>query len=187
MLYKLLILSDEVDDFVREITIDSDATFLDLHNALLDSIGFSKDQMTSFFLCSYDWEKEQEITLVEMDSGSDYDNLVMSETVLADYILDEEQKLLFIFDYLLDRAFFIELKEIIPGKTLISAVCSMSKGLPPTQMIDDNDEVAVLTTTTTIDETFYGDEGFDLEELDEEGFSDLDMEDAPIATEEPNF
>jgi hypothetical protein len=40
MLFRFLILSDEVDDFKREIKIDSEATFLDLHNAILDSVGY---------------------------------------------------------------------------------------------------------------------------------------------------
>lgn len=188
MLYKFVILSDEVDDFLREITIDSEATFYDLHDILLDSIKYSKDQMTSFFICSDDWEKEQEVTLFEMDSGSEYDNLVMSETILSELISDEGQKLMYIFDYLSDRAFFIELKEIVPGKTLKSPICSISKGLPPEQVIIEKDEVAPLTAAVLVDDTFYGDEGYELEELDEEGYSDLDMGEEPIAKEEPtNF
>ena len=67
MLFRFLILSDEVDDFKREIKIDSEATFLDLHNAILDSVGYTKDQMCSFFICEDDWSKKTEITLVEMD------------------------------------------------------------------------------------------------------------------------
>ena len=39
MLFRFLILSDEADDFKREIKIDSEATFLDLQNAILDSVG----------------------------------------------------------------------------------------------------------------------------------------------------
>lgn len=187
MLYKFVILSDEVDDFLREITIDSEATFYDLHDTLLDSIKFSKDQMTSFFVCSDDWEKEQEVTLFEMDSGSEYDNLVMSETVLSELLSDEGQKLMYIFDYLSDRAFFMELKEIIPGKNLTSAVCSMSKGLPPEQVVAEVDEIAPVSAAVLLDDTFYGDEGFDLEELDEEGYSDLNTGEEPVASEEPNF
>ena len=37
MVFRFLILSDEVDDFKREIKIDSEATFLDLYNAIMDS------------------------------------------------------------------------------------------------------------------------------------------------------
>lgn len=73
MVYRFLILSDEVDNFKREIQIDSEATFLELQDAILDSVNFTKDQMTSFFICDDDWSKETEITLVEMDTSSDVD------------------------------------------------------------------------------------------------------------------
>ena len=66
MVFRFLILSDEVDDFKREIKIDSEATFLDLYNAIMDSVGYTKDQMCSFFICDDDWSKNTEITLVEM-------------------------------------------------------------------------------------------------------------------------
>ena len=65
MVYKFTILSDEVDTFVREIAIDSEASFFELHNSILDSVNYEKNQMTSFFICTDDWEKGQEITLVE--------------------------------------------------------------------------------------------------------------------------
>lgn len=37
MVFRFLILSDEVDDFKREIKIDSEATFLDLYNAIMQT------------------------------------------------------------------------------------------------------------------------------------------------------
>ena len=51
MLFRFLILSDEADDFKREIKIDSESTFLDLQNAILDSVGYTKDQMIDVALC----------------------------------------------------------------------------------------------------------------------------------------
>lgn len=56
MIYRFTIISDEVDDFVREIQIDPEATFLDFHEAILKSVGYTNDQMTSFFICDDDWE-----------------------------------------------------------------------------------------------------------------------------------
>ena len=66
MVYKFRIISDEVDDFLREIQIDSEASFYDLHEAILKSTGYKDDQMTSFFICDDDWEKETEITLEDI-------------------------------------------------------------------------------------------------------------------------
>ena len=48
MIYRFTIISDEVDDFVREIQIDPEATFFDFHEAILKSVGYANDQMTSF-------------------------------------------------------------------------------------------------------------------------------------------
>ena len=63
MIYRFTIISDEVDDFVREIQIDPEATFYDFHEAILKSVGYANDQMTSFFICDDDWEKGKEVTL----------------------------------------------------------------------------------------------------------------------------
>ena len=64
MVYRFTIISDEVDDFIREIQIDSEATFFELHEAILKAAKYNDDQLTSFFTCDEDWEKEQEITLL---------------------------------------------------------------------------------------------------------------------------
>ncbi len=169
MLFRFLILSDEVDDFKREIKIDSEATFLDLHNAIVDSVNFERNQMASFFICDDDWSKNTEITLVEMDTSSEVDNYLMEDTKLEDLLEDEHQKLLYVFDYLTERAFFMELREIITGQNLSEAVCTKSIGLPPSQTIDF-DAMDTKITTSDLGEDFYGDSDYDIDELDKDGF-----------------
>lgn len=176
MIFKFLILSDEVDNFKREIKIDADDTFFDFYRAILDCTGFSDKEMASFFITDDKWRKKQEITLVEMDTYSDEDAYTMEECVLNDYLEDEKQKLMFVFDYLTERALFIELSEIITGKSLKSAVCTLSVGEAPVQTVDVEETKTVISTIDT-GETFYGDENFDPDELDAEGFEGL--EDAP--------
>ena len=50
MVYNFRIVSDEVDNFKREIKIDADATFLDLKNAICESVDYDKNQLSSFFI-----------------------------------------------------------------------------------------------------------------------------------------
>lgn len=173
MIFRFLLLSDEVEDFKREIQISADATFLDLHKAIVKSVNYKEGEMTSFFICSDDWEKEQEITLVEMDTSSDEDSYTMDASVLNDFLEDERQKLMYVFDYMTERAFFMELREIITGKDIEKAVCTKSIGNPPAQAVDF-DTVAASSATLDTGENFYGDEGYDLDELDAEGFDGLD-------------
>lgn len=185
MIYKFTVLSDEVDSFVRVIHIDPEATFFDLHTVLLDSVNFDKNQMTSFFICSDDWEKEQEITLIEMDSSSEYDNLVMEDTKLEELITDEKQKLLYVFDMIADRAFFIELSDIIPGKSVAKPEVVSAEGNAPAQMISEDS--MNFNTAVSVDENFYGDEDFDMDELDEEGFGDMNFDDSTLFADDSKF
>lgn len=170
MVYRFTIISDEVDNFRREIQIDSDATFLDLHNAILKSANYPNDQMTSFFICDDNWEKETEITLEDMGTSSDMDRWVMEETPLNELLEDEKQHLLYIFDPLADRAFFMELSEIITGKSLSAAECTKSIGDAPQHLLDFDQLMATQVAASTLDDTFGDDEDFDLDELDPEGF-----------------
>ena len=185
MIYKFTLLSDEVDNFVRVINIDSEAKFIDLHNAILKYVNFEDNQMTSFFICSDDWEKGQEVTLVEMESSSEYDNLVMDSTKLEELLSEENQKLLYVFDMMSDRVFFIELTEIIPLKYLEKAECISSEGVAPIQI--RSEEEIISTPKASLDESFYGDEEFELDELDEEGFGEMNFDDSSLFSEDPKF
>jgi hypothetical protein len=174
MIFRFILVSDEVDDFRRDITIDSDATFLDLYNAILDSTGYHKDQITSFFICDDDWTKQTEITLIDMDSGADKDNYVMDRCRLSELIDEEGQKLVYIFEPLTERCFFMELREITIGKSQDRPKIVKSVGQPPqqTSAIEEFDFAAPTTTTThhfDDEEDFYdgfGDDQYNEEDLD---------------------
>ena len=185
MIYRFTIISDEVDDFVREIQIDPEATFFDLHEAILKAANYTNDQMTSFFICDDDWEKEKEITLEEMDNNPEMDSWIMKETRLNELIEDEKQKLLYVFDYMTERCFFIELSEIITGKEIKGAKCTKKAGEAPKQTVDF-EEMAVAGGSLDLDENFYGDQDFDMEDFDQEGF-DIGGGDAGNPYEEDKF
>ena len=170
MIYRFTLISDEADDFIREIQIDPEATFYDFHEAILKSVGYANDQMTSFFICDDDWEKEKEITLEEMDDNPEIDSWVM----------------LYVFDYMTERCFFIELSEIITGKSMTGAKCTKKAGEAPKQTIDF-EEMAAAGGSLDLDENFYGDQDFDMEDFDKEGFGGLDEGAADIPYEEDKF
>lgn len=169
MVYRFILVSDEEDNFFREIKIDSEAKFFDFHKAILESVEYPDDQMTSFFICEDNWEKREEITREEMHTRSDEDSWVMDSTRLSDLVEDEGQRLIYIFDPLAERCFFIELKEIQTGCDLDKPVCTRKAGKAPKQTLDF-DELAKVQNTIDTGESFYGDEGFNDDDLDSEGF-----------------
>ncbi len=180
MIFTFRIVSDEAEHFKREIKIDASATFLDFKKAICESVSYDKNQMSSFFLCDRNWEKEKEITSEDMDTEPDQEVWLMDESVLGDFIDDEGQKLLYVFDYLTERAFFIEMTEMVTGKTLLEPVCSLSIGQAPPEFVDLNEFDAKIdakansaVTASDLDEDFYGQDGFNDDEFDAQGFDEM--------------
>ena len=177
MVYRFTIISDEVDNFMREIKIDSDATFLDLHQLIINSCGYSDDQLTSFTICENGWEKGQEITMEVMDTDSYEDSFIMAETELNEFLEDEKQHLLYTFDPLADRVFFIELSEVIPGKSMEEGKVTKSIGDAPQQMLDFDEMLNMNPVQTSVfDDDDVFDEGFDQEDIDIAGLEISDGE-----------
>ena len=116
MVYIFTVVSDEADDFVREIMIDSDASFEAFHKIILKSCNYTDDQMTSFFICDEDWEKETEVTLEDMgNSAADEDVYVMRSTRLSELVEEEGQRLL--------QSFCVTLLSICQEKASDLEVC----------------------------------------------------------------
>jgi len=127
-------LSDENDYFKRELQIDSEATFLELNDFILDAVGYAHDELTTFHICDEAWQKEQEVTMMDMGMGSEYDSYLMESTPLEDLLDRKGQHLFFVFDMLSERGFFIELVEMIPGKSLDKPVITHAEGRAPQQL-----------------------------------------------------
>ena len=182
MIYKFRLLSDEVEDFRRDIEIDSDATFYDLHKAILKATNYKDDQMTSFFICDDKWEKEREITLEEMGNRFDEDNWTMRDTVIGDMLEEEKQRMLYVFDPLSDRVFFIELSKIKYGENIAEAICTKSIGDAPVQTLDFDEMMkknnsSIINETDDFDDDFYGSDDNNDDEIDIDGFDINDIAD----------
>ena len=184
MIYRITFSCEEGDqNFRREYEADSEATFLDLHKAILESVPYTDDQMTSFYMCNDEWEKEQEVTLVPMDSNFEYDNMVMESTRLSDLLTEQGQRLIYVFDPMFERYFFGNLKSIKPG-TMDGVKCVESTGKAPKQLKSD-DPLQMLSKEAKSDsllddDDFYGDSQYDADDIDSEGFQDLSFEDGSM-------
>lgn len=183
MLYRIKFISDEVEGFLREVCIDSDATFLDLNKIILKSCGYPDDQMTSFFVCDDEWERRQQITREDMGAGDvDEDIYVMADTPLTEFIEDEGQKLEFVFDPFTERTFYLNVKELVPGEHLAEPKVVRSQGEPPVQLqemdlapVGGAKQAGAALGMEELDDMF-GSDGFDSEDFDPEGFEISDGE-----------
>jgi len=183
MIYKITFSCDEGDNFRMTFKVNPDATFLDLHKAILAAVKYPNDQMTSFFMCNDRWEKEQEVTLVEMDGNFEYDNMTMEETYIGDLMEEQGQRLIYIFDPMFERYFFGSLKEILPG-TIEGVELESIQGKAPKQLQTEDNLQGIVgkdgKADWESDEDFYGDSQYDADDLDMEGFQDLSFDDGSM-------
>ena len=198
MIFKFSLVSDEVPNFKREIQIDGDGTFFDLHKIIMKCSGYEDTELTAFALCDEWWKKKHEITSIEIDTDSDVDSFVMDEEILSDWLDEEKQKLMFVFDYTGDRGFYMELSEMILGENLSKPTCSKKEGTPPPQFLEEEEEPLkpVVSSVPVVpvpedddddeedeeenDDAFYGDTDFNPDELDMEGFEGVDGADPDL-------
>jgi len=112
MILLLRIISDENREFFRDLVADGTDTFLDLHHTLQENLGYDPSQLASFFITGDMWEKRQEITLIDMMQEPGNKAITMEEATLEEYISKVNQRMIYVFDFFSERAFFMELIEV---------------------------------------------------------------------------
>ena len=138
MVYSLRILGTGKGMFYRDFEIKATQTFYDFHIAIQDELGYDKKQMASFFLANNKWEKGLEINIFDMTEDTHTPVIIMDRTQLCELLSEEKQRLLYVFDFFSDRAFYIELVNIFsPGKNREYPCCTGGTGDPPPQIIYD--------------------------------------------------
>jgi len=178
MTLKLTLFSQEKEDFVLEILIDSDAKFSELHQLILNDCNYEEHEKQCFLICDEDWRVKQRISLRDTDEmGFDQDLNLMSRTSIGDFLEDEGQRLAYVFDPEGKRFFLMELTENVFGRTERKAIVNRRHGKAPAQAPNsspEEDETVEFAppseATGEADENFYGDDGFEEEELDMEGY-----------------
>lgn len=200
MIYRFVIVSAEVRSFRRDVRIESDATFEALQEALYSEIGYDLSYPALFALTDHAWQRHLLVYQQEpSDSRSDEDVYLMHHTSLDELLRREGDRLMLIYDTEGSRCFYIELREVMPGRLSSPFEISRSEGDAPLQLLPKPaeekkpapKEVTVakvpdeatqrqrkqLNDEATPDE--YGSDAFDSSELDPEGFGTADEEGEP--------
>ncbi len=111
MIYKFKVLSEEDDKFFMDIEIMSDQTFYDLHDFIQEELEYDSSLLATFFIANHNWQKKQEIALIETDGKDGEKIIAMDKAILSSFMKDAHQKLIYLFDFINQRSFFIELME----------------------------------------------------------------------------
>ncbi|MES2487039.1 MAG: hypothetical protein V4581_13975 [Bacteroidota bacterium] len=111
MVYKFRAILDAEEDIFRDIAILEEDTLEDLHNALVNAFGFDGLEPGSFFTCDDEWTQGAEIPL--FDTGDVPGEMqTMADYTLNDLLNREDNKIIYVYDFLNMWTFFVELAAI---------------------------------------------------------------------------
>jgi len=166
MILTFRFISDEEDDFIIDININHDQTFEELHFEIQKALNYDSSQMASFFKSNDEWEKLDEITL--MDMGNDHDIKIMSETKIEDFFSEKNERILYIYDFFAERLFFGSISRTIDQESPIKlpSVSKLEGKIPEQLMMDAAFEEPSLSDLL--------DDEYDEPEFGEESLDDID-------------
>ncbi len=106
-------LSDENDNFVRDLEVPATFTLLELHDFIIESLEY-EPCITSFYTADDKWERLVEFTTVDMGFEAEEGApapLPMAQAPLCEILHYMHDRLIYNFDLFASRAFFLELVE----------------------------------------------------------------------------
>lgn len=168
MIFKFRLISDEVDDFVREYEVPYDMNLLDFYNFMNDDLGY-EEEMASIFTSDSQWQKLREFTLFDMNLNPEEAPAAIVEPMdtvdLGQIIHKKFERLIYVFDIFEDRCFFIELIESKKREEDIDYPrVTVSDGEPPKQYeAAPKREESIFDEAMGEFEEFEGDETYEEE------------------------
>ncbi len=173
MIFKFRMLSDEVDDFLRDYEVPYDMPLSDFRTFVRESLGYSATEMASIFRSDAEWEKLEEYTSVDMGSPEETDidpgddiqpPRYMGDVVLGQVIREKFDRLIYVFDLLAERQFYLELLEakFCEEGVQYPRVTAAAGNPPPQQRSNElDDELSLFDEAMDEFDAFEGDEGYD--------------------------
>lgn len=172
--FRILLDSHKNEEVFHDILLSDNADFETFYNTILNAFGFKGDQMASFYVSNENWDKGEEISLVDLSEDENQTKLhIMNTTKINQFLVEQDQKYILVYDFLKMWIFLIELigiQEDTPADPQI--LLSVGKN-PEEESKELSDDFQMLTETAEneeeSDEDDYGFNDF------EDGFSEEDL------------
>lgn len=166
MIYKIRLILDTKENVLRDIVIGYNDTLEDLHNAITNAFGFYGTEMASFFLTDDKWNQGDEISLFDMSESND--SMSMQTFKIKDVLTEDNDKLIYVYDFLAMWSFYVELISIEEDENLIELPSLLlSLGVVP----DEAPEKVFISEESISSEEY--DRFENLEDFDFDNFDEL--------------
>ncbi len=131
-MYKVRAILDVDEDVIRTIVFNENLSLEKLHFDIAKAFGFDGSEMASFYKSDDEWNQGLEIPLFNMAEAGE--ELSMASCITKDMLEKQNDKLIYVYDFLQMWTFYIELidsssEEVSETKTILS-VGEMPKEAP---------------------------------------------------------
>ena len=169
--FRVLLDSDMNEEIFRDIVIGENENFECFFQEILNSYKFKGDQMASFYVSNENWDKGEEISLLDLAEGEEQSALdIMKDTPIKKHLSEPDQKFILVYDFLKLWIFLIELigiQEETPEKPQLL----ISVGDAPSEDSKELSDDFLMVSDDSEDE---GEEDYGFGDF-EDGFSDEDL------------
>lgn len=186
-IYRFRVSFEDYDEILREIEIISSQTFLDLHQAIHEAVGYNPECPSSFYVSNDHWKKGEEIAYLPSELKKEKGVNLMETARLNKFIDDPHQKFYYIYNFGRPYEFHVKLIKILKeeeGKKYPFLFKSVGKAPKPFNNTDLLDDPNLDTPTEEVKNEFdflndmaYDGEEEDIDLLDEEGLETDEFQD----------
>lgn len=140
-MYKIRVILDTKEDVIRTILVDDTINLESLHNSIAKAFGFEGQEMASFYRTDEEWNQGEEIPLFNMAEAGEA--VSMQTCILQDTLSKENDKLIYVYDFLNMWTFYVDVVEISLEKRddlpkIILEVGEIPKEAPEKEFVADN-------------------------------------------------
>lgn len=169
--FRVLLDSAAEQEVFRDILIDENSNFETFYHTILNAFRFEGNEIGSFYVSNENWDKGYEIALLDMRYSDEDQEMssVMKEAILKDFIQEENQKFILVYDFIRMWIFLVELLEKTDLEQAVPSV-ALSVGMAPpedSRMMQDQE---FMGDEFEDEDDIFGGEDFE-DGYDEEDYS----------------
>jgi hypothetical protein len=132
---KFRVYFEEDDSIYRDVAVKHTQSFLQLHQIILKAYEFDSKHQATFFRSNDQWQRGRDISLAKYDKAYKVAPLLMEETTIGSEIRDPNQKFIYVYDFVKNWSFMVELINVSKEENskLDYPVMVKTEGIAPSQ------------------------------------------------------
>lgn len=167
--FRVLLDSIKQEEIFRDIIIDDSDNFQSLYSCILSSFGFDDNEMASFYVSDFEWNKGTEISLMDMSFGDDDEPVeIMNDTLIRHHIESPKQRYILVHNFMDMWIFLLEMQEIsstaVTDPEVVLSVGVLTDELRKTKKIE-NEDLQFSTEEMETESEFDFEDDYDEDDL----------------------